>query len=49
LKTKKVGSSGRMGPWYGWKLRREVKDIDAELIPSTDRSNILARWIRGAR
>jgi large subunit ribosomal protein L37Ae len=31
LKTKKVGSSGRMGPRYGWKLRREVRDIDARV------------------
>jgi len=28
LKTKKVGSSGRMGPRYGWKLRRQIRDID---------------------
>ena len=28
MRTKKVGSSGRMGSRYGWKLRREVRDID---------------------
>jgi len=27
-KTKKVGSAARLGPRYGWKLRRQVRDVE---------------------
>jgi large subunit ribosomal protein L37Ae len=30
MKTKKVGSSGRMGPRYGWKLRRQIRDVETK-------------------
>lgn len=28
MKTKKVGSAGRMGARYGWRLRRQLREID---------------------
>lgn len=29
MRTKKVGSAGKLGARYGWKLRRRIRDIDA--------------------
>jgi len=28
LRTKKVGSAGRMGSRYGWRLRRQLREVD---------------------
>ncbi len=27
-KTKKVGSAGRFGPRYGWKLRHQAREVE---------------------
>lgn len=29
MRTKKVGSAGRLGPRYGWKLRRQIRDVES--------------------
>ena len=46
MKTKKVGSSGRMGPRYGWKLRRQIRDIDRRAKASYECTNCGKRAVR---